>query len=300
MNISTDMLQAFVKVADRLSVSAAAVDLGVGKGVVSKRLAQLEEAVKATLLTRNSRKLSLTPAGQVYIEFARRAIDAVQLADEGLRALRTVPTGQIRVTAPVSWGFRALGKAIPCFLARYPEIEIELILQDRMLDIAGEGVDIGLRMTAMPAPDLVSIPIAKVDWLMCASPSYLATAGEPHSPSELEHHPCMNYWSAQADDAWHLRRNEEDLRIRVRNRYRANNPEVIVDAAVAGQGIALLPLYCCREEIATGQLLPILADWSPITKFGHQVTAVIAPDRIGFSRNQAFLQFLKEHFGSEI
>jgi DNA-binding transcriptional LysR family regulator len=298
MNISTDMLQAFVKVADRLSVSAAAAELGVGKGVVSKRLAQLEEAVKATLLTRNSRKLALTPAGQVYIEFARRAIDAVQRADEGLRALRSVPTGQIRVTAPVSWGFRALGKAIPDFLARYPEIEIELILQDRMLDIATESIDIGLRMTAVPAPDLVSIPIAKLDWLMCASPSYLATAGEPHSPHELEHHPCMNYWSAQSDDAWHLRRNDEDLKIRVRNRYRANNPEVIVDAAVAGQGIALLPLYCCREEIAAGQLLPVLKDWSPITKFGHQVTAVIAPDRVGFSRNQAFLQFLKEHFGS--
>ncbi len=300
MNISTDMLQAFVKVADRLSVSAAAVDLGVGKGVVSKRLAQLEEAVKATLLTRNSRKLALTPAGQVYIEFARRALDAVQHADEGLRALRSIPTGQIRVTAPVSWGYRALGKVIPDFLGRYPEIEIELILQDRMLDIASEGIDIALRMTAVPAPDLVSIPIAKLHWLMCASPSYLATAGEPHVPSELEHHPCMNYWSAQSDDAWHLRRNEEDLKIRVRNRYRANNPEVIVDAAVAGQGIALLPLYCCREEIAAGRLVPILGDWSPITKFGHQVTAVIAPDRIGFSRNQAFLQFLKEHFGSEV
>ncbi len=299
MNISTDMLRAFVKVADRLSVSSAAIDLGVGKGVVSKRLAQLEEAVKATLLTRNSRKLALTPAGQVYIEFARRAIDAVQLADEGLRALRSEPTGQIRVTAPVSWGFRALGKAIPDFLARYPEIEIELILQDRMLDIASEKIDIGLRMTAVPAPDLVSIPIAKLNWLICASPQYLATSGEPHSPRDLEHHQCMNYWSAQSDDAWHLRRNEEDLKIRVRNRYRANNPEVIVDAAVEGQGIALLPLYCCREQIADGRLQPILKDWSPLTKFGHQVTAVIAPDRIGFSRNQAFLQFLKEHFGAE-
>jgi DNA-binding transcriptional LysR family regulator len=298
MNISTDMLQAFVKVADRLSVSAAAVDLGVGKGVVSKRLAQLEEAVKATLLTRNSRKLALTPAGQVYIVFARRAIDAVQLADEGLRTLRTVPTGQIRVTAPVSWGFRALGKALPDFLARYPEIEIELILQDRMLDIAAENIDIGLRMTAIPAPDLVSIPVAQLDWLMCASPHYLATSGEPHTPGELVHHPCMNYWSAQSDDAWHLRRGAEDLKTKVRNRYRANNPEVIVDAAVAGQGIALLPLYCCREEIFDGRLVQVLKDWSPVTKFGNQITAVVAPDRIAFSRNQAFLQFLKERFGA--
>jgi DNA-binding transcriptional LysR family regulator len=300
MNISTDMLLAFVKVADRLSVSAAAVELGVGKGVVSKRLAQLEEAVKATLLTRNSRKLALTPAGLVYIDFARRAIDAVQLADEGLRALRSVPTGQIRVTAPVSWGFQALGKAIPDFLARYPEIEIELILQDRLLDIANDSIDIGLRMSAVPAPDLVSIPIAKLDWLICASPHYLATSGEPQSPSELEHHPCMNYWSALSDDAWHLRRDNEDLKIRVRNRYRANNPEVIVDATLAGLGIALLPIYCCRDEVSEGRLVPVLRDWLPVTKYGHQITAVIAPDRVRFSRNQAFLQFLKERFGSEV
>jgi DNA-binding transcriptional LysR family regulator len=169
-----------------------------------------------------------------------------------------------------------------------------------MLDIAGENIDIALRMTAFPAPDLVSIPIAKLEWLICASGHYLATAGEPHSPSDLEHHPCMNYWSAQADDAWHLRCGEEDLKIKVRNRYRANNPEVIVDAALAGQGIALLPLYCCRDEIADGRLLPILRAWNPVTKFGNQITAVAAPDRIGFSRNQAFLQFLKERFAPAI
>lgn len=299
MNISTDMLQAFVKVAERLSVSAAAVDLGVGKGVVSKRLAQLEGAVKATLLIRSSRRLALTPAGQVYLEFARRALAAVQLADEGLRSLRSEPTGQIRVTAPISWGQAALAKAIPDFLALYPEIEIELILQDRMLDIANDRIDIGLRMTANPAPELVSIPIARIDWVVCAAPRYIAIAGEPHVPADLEHHPCMNYWSALSDDAWHLRRGGDDQVIRVRNRYRANNPDVIVDAVLTGLGLALLPRYCCEQAIHDGRLQAVLTDWSPITKYGNAITAVIAPDRVGFSRNQAFLRFLKQRFLTE-
>ncbi len=296
MNISTDMLTAFVTVAERLSVSEAAVQLGVGKSVVSKRLAHLEEAIHATLIARNSRKLGLTPAGQVYLEFARRALGALQGADEGLRSLRDEPTGHIRVTAPVSWGHRALAKAIPDFLAQHPQIEIELILQDRILDMANERIDVALRMSASPPPDFVWIPIARLDWVICASPSYISTAGAPHSPAELAHHPCMNYWSVVSDDAWTLQRGGERETLHVRNRYRANNPEAILDATLAGLGVALLPRYCCEQQLAEGTLLPVLTDWQPITKFGNEIAAVVAPDRVGFSRIQAFLRFLKVRF----
>ena len=296
MNISTDMLAAFVSVAERLSVSEAAVALGVGKSVVSKRLAHLEVAIHATLISRNSRKLSLTPSGHVYLEFARRALAAMQAADEGLRSLRDEPTGHIRVTAPVSWGQHALAKAIPDFLALHPHIEIELVLQDRILDMASERIDIALRMSATPHPDFVWIPIAKLDWVICASPGYIAIAGAPHFPAELAHHPCMNYWSVVSDDAWTLERDGERETHHVRNRYRANNPEAILDATLAGLGVALLPRYCCERKLAEGLLTPVLIDWQPITKYGKEIAAVVAPDRVGFSRNQAFLRFLKARF----
>jgi DNA-binding transcriptional LysR family regulator len=298
MNISTDLLQAFVKVAERLSVSAAAQDLGVTKGLVSKRLAHLEAAVNVTLLMRNSRKLALTPAGLLYLDYARQALTSLDDATEELRKLKSQASGQIRITAPVSWGYRALSRTIPEFLALYPEIEIELILQDRMLDIAREQIDIALRMTAIPEPDLVCIPIAKLDWVICVSPAYHATAGEPSHPDDLLHHPCMSYWSTATDEVWHLRRDKEDSFVRLKSRYRANNPEAIVEAALAGLGIALLPRYCCEQEIADRRLLTLLADWTPITKFGNQITAVLAPDRVRFSRNQAFLQFIKARFGT--
>jgi DNA-binding transcriptional LysR family regulator len=300
MNISTDMLQAFVTVAERSSVSAAAGALGVAKSVVSKRLAHLEEAVHATLIARNSRTLSLTPAGRVYLSYAQRALTAMQSADEELRTLQDEPTGKIRVTAPVSWGHRALAKAIPTFLAQYPQIEIELLLQDQVLDMARERIDIALRMSATPALDLVWIPIARIDWVFCASPGYLATAGEPHSPAELAHHPCMNYWTVVADDAWQLQRGAERENLQVRNRYRANNPEAVLDAALAGLGVAMLPLYCCKQEIADGKLVPVLKDWQPVTKYGNQIAAAVAPDRVSFSRNQALLRFLKTTFRGDI
>jgi DNA-binding transcriptional LysR family regulator len=293
MNISLDMLEAFTKVVDHLSVSAAATELGVSKGVISKRIVQLEEAIKATLLTRSSRKIALTPAGEIYVEFARKALIAVNLANEGLQTLRSAPSGLIRLTAPISWGQKVLAKLLPEFLQQHPTIEIELLLQDRLMDIAYEHIDIALRMTASPALDLVSIPVARLDWVVCAAPSYLQAAGEPKKPSDLEKHPCMNYWRVVADDAWQFAAGEKTVTVRVHSRYRANNPEAIADAAIAGMGIAQLPLYMCEADLASGRLVQILPDWDPVTKYGNRITAVAAPDRIGFSRNQALLGFLK-------
>jgi DNA-binding transcriptional LysR family regulator len=299
MNISLDMLEAFIKAVDHLSVSAAAAELGVSKGLISKRIVQLEETVKATLLTRSSRKIALTPAGEIYVEYARQALSAVNLAHEGLQTLRSAPSGLIRLTAPISWGQKVLAKLLPEFLQLHPAIEVELLLQDRIMDIAYESIDFALRMTASPALNLVSIRVARLDWVVCAAPSYLASAGEPKKPADLEKHPCMNYWRVVADDAWQFVADGKTVTVRVHSRYRANNPEAIADAAIAGMGIAELPLYVVEQELDSGKLVQILSDWEPVTKYGNHITAVAAPDRIGFSRNQALLSFLKQRLDNK-
>lgn len=295
-SISTNMLESFVKVAELGSVSRAAMALGISKSVISKRVYQLEAAVSATLFSRSNRRLGLTPAGEIYVDYARRALATIEMGNEGLRTLRSDPTGLIRVTAPISWGQRVLARVIADFLQAYPSIEIELLLFDRMLDIAYDGIDIALRMTAEPALDLVSIPLVKLDWMICAAPDYLARAGIPQHPNDLHQHSCMNYWSAISDQSWQLESAEESIILRVQNRYRANNPEAVADAALAGLGIALLPLYVCEQEINRGRLQRLLPQWHPITRYGNRITVVAAPDRIGFSRNQAFLKYLKQRF----
>jgi DNA-binding transcriptional LysR family regulator len=108
----------------------------------------------------------------------------------------------------------------------------------------------------------------------------------------------MSYWRVLSDNEWHLSKGNEKLAVKVANRYRANNPEAILNAALAGLGIALLPTYCCAQELAQGRLVAVLPDWTPVTKFGDQITAVIAPDRVGFARNQAFLKFLKSRMSN--
>ena len=296
MNISFDMLNAFISIAECGSVSAAATSLGVPKSVISKRLAQLESHVHATLVSRSSRKLVLTPAGDLYLPFARRAIATLSEADESLRTLRAVPSGAIRVTAPVSWGQRALAQVIPEFLASHPEIEIELLLLDRLIDIDQEHIDLALRMSSHVTPDWVFVPIAQLNWVICATPEYLQANGVPLVPDDLATHACMNYWSVHGDDAWQLSKGETGIRLQVRNRYRANNPEAVLAATMAGLGVALLPRYCCEVELSDRTLLPLLPDWLPITKYGKAIFAVVAPDRMRLSRIQALLTFLKTRF----
>lgn len=295
------MLAAFVQVAEHLSVSAAAQALGVSKSVVSKRVAQLEQAVRATLFARSTRRVALTPAGEAYLDFARNALRAVADADERLRDLRQELSGQIRITAPVSWGQQVLAPLLPAFLAQHPAIEIELLLGDRLMDIAYERIDLALRMSATGLPDLVATPVARLDWVVCAAPAYLARAGTPGRPADLQAHHCMSYWRERSDNAWVLEHDGDGTRqtVWVQGRYHANNPEAVAQAAVAGLGVALLPAYVCSTDLASGQLQRLLPDWTPVTKFGNQITAVAAPDRMRLVRNRALLDHLRQQLAPE-
>jgi DNA-binding transcriptional LysR family regulator len=300
MSLSTDMLGAFVKVAEHSSVSAAALELGVSKSVVSKRIAQLEQQVQTTLFSRSTRRIALTSAGEIYLEYARQALHAVGSADERLRDLRRDLSGQIRVTAPVSWGQRVLAECLPDFLARHPAIEIELQLSDRLMDVGYERVDIALRMCTAVSSGLLVTPVAPLSWAVCAAPRHLALAGVPKTPRDLADHPCMAYWREASDDAWQFTRGAQSESVRVRGRYRPNNPEAVAYAARAGLGIALLPVYACHEDLATGRLVRLLDDWTPVTRFGDQIVAVAAPDRMRLARNRVFLDYLRDalHGGS--
>lgn len=296
MPLTNDMLAAFVKVADTHSVSAAALALGVGKGLVSKRIAQLEAAVGATLFARSTRRLALTPAGDAYLVGARGALHELATAQERLRELRVQLSGEIRLTAPVSWGQRVLAKRLPDFLQLHAAIHIDLELSDRLMDVAHERVDIALRWsTATARQGLATVAVAEVSWLMAASPAYLETMGCPQHPADLAGHPCLCYWRESGDDRWLLApaAGGSNCSVQVGSRYHVNNPDAVADAALAGLGIALLPGYLCTGALAEGRLVRVLPEWVPQTKFGHRIMAVAAPERLALARNQALLHFLQ-------
>lgn len=291
--ISSDMLIAFVKVAETLSVSQTASALSVGKSVISKRIGQLESQLGATLFSRSTRHVALTPAGEMYLEHARKALIELSAGEERLTALRSDLHGKIRATAPVSWGQRILCKRMPEFLRLHPGIELELVLSDRMMDLAHERIDVAFRWSsAQDKRDLVMKTVARIEWILVCAPQYIAGHGEPATPQQLENHSCLFYWREPSDDWWTLVSGQESVRVRVHGRYHVDNPEAVLEACMQGLGIALLPDYLCAEALAHERLTRVLAEWSPITRFGDQITVMAAPDRMRILRNQVFLEFI--------
>lgn len=291
------MLAAFLKVAEHRSVSRAAADLGVGKSAVSKRVAQLEAAVQATLFSRSTRRVALSAAGEAYLDYARRALQEVAAAEERLRDLRAQLSGTVRVTATVSWGQHVLAPALAVFLRQHPALEIELLLSDRLLDLAQERIDLALRWTSQDSRELHREDLARVAWVLAAAPAYLEAAGRPARPEALAEHACMGYWREQADEPWVLERDGERREVRVRSRFHANNPESVAQATRAGLGVGLLPGYLCEADLAAGRLEAVLPGWTPQTRFGTRITAVAAPERLRLTRNRALLDFLRQSLG---
>ena len=298
--ISTDMLAAFLKVAECRSVSQAAVSLDVAKSLVSKRIAQLEERLETTLFSRSTRKVALTPAGETYVDYAKRALAEVADGMERVRSLRTELSGNLRLTAPVSWGQRVLAKHLPEFLKMHPSLEIDLMLNDRMMDMATERIDVALRWSSHSHHERHGTPLTEIKWYLTAAPAYIAKYGLPAEPVELNDHACLYYRRDNTDDHWTLQHNlaakQSALRhveVNVGGRYRVDNPEVVLESATAGIGIALLPDYLCVQAIEKGILVKVLTPWTPLTKFGTHIVALCPPDRKKISRNQALIDYLQ-------
>lgn len=291
--ISSDMLLAFTKVAENLSVSKAALALSVGKSVVSKRIAQLETHLGATLFSRSTRHIALTAAGETYLEHAQQALLELSAGEERLTALRSDLKGRIRVTAPVSWGQRILCKKMPEFLRMHPGIELELVLSDRMMDLAYERMDVAFRWSSLQdSKELFMKSVSTIDWVLVCAPQYIAAHGEPSSPQELEDHLCLFYWREPSDDWWVLKSGDQVSRVKVSGRYHVDSPDAVLEACLQGLGIALLPDYLCADAIGDQRLLKVLPQWIPQTRFGNQITLMSPPDKMRVRRNKVFIDFV--------
>ncbi len=210
-----------------------------------------------------------------------------------MQGLRSTPSGVLRVTAPVSWGQRCLCPLIPPFLARHPAIELELVLDDGLSDLAGERFDVAFRMTAAPDASLVARPVAPLQRRLYATAAYLARAGEPRHPRELADHPVMAYWRPGWHEPLRFERAGETVSVRVRSRYRANSAEAVLAAVLADACVGVLPTYACEAERAGGALRPVLPRWALKSRLGEQIFAVGTPDRMRLARSRALVEFVE-------
>lgn len=290
-----ESMRAFVEVVNHSGFAAAGRQMGLSRSVVNKLVAQLESELDAQLLQRTTRRVSPTDTGRAYYERCVDILAEVSAAEQAVGQLQVEPKGTLRINAPMSFGTMYLAKAIAHFMQRYPDIQVQLTLNDRFIDLIEEGFDMTLRIAELTEGEtLTTHAIAPISRIICAAPSYLETHGTPTDPAELRHHDCLKYGHFATKNYWQLTdRNGKQINVRLRCKGYANNGEVLREGAIAGVGIALLPTFIVSEALQSGQLVQILSDYCPST-----LTAYLcyATNRHLSTKIQVLIAFLQDWF----
>ncbi|WP_290699519.1 LysR family transcriptional regulator [Amphritea sp.] len=256
-------MEVFVRVIKLQSFSLAASDLGVSSSSVSKQVSHLEKHVGAALLERTTRRLSVTEAGAAYYEKCQLILSQVEQAETLVTELQGTPCGLLKVNSDIAFGSLLLAKAIPVFMERYPDIQLDLVLDDGAAGIVKEGVDLAFRIadSILPDEDLNIKELATIPQVLCATPEYLALHGEPRTPEELKEHKCLLSTSSKEANRWALSNSEGTYVVQAKGGLRANSSLVSIGAMQAHQGISKLARFEADRFIEEGSVRILLPDY---------------------------------------
>lgn len=277
----------FVRVVDTGSFSAAARQLNVGQPAVSKTIAQLESRLQVALLIRSTHGLTPTEAGQIYYERARLAVQETDEAELAARGAGAGLSGRLRVSAATTFARLHILPLLPRFLAEHPELDIDVILDDRMIDLVTEGIDVSLRMGALPDSSAVARKLASGPRSVVATPAYLAGHGEPLTPAELAGHQAIQ---TQASSVWAFTRDGTQASVAVRGRMRVSAAEGIRAAVLADMGLAIASDWMFWNELADGVVRRVLTSWSLPTL---DLWAVFPGGRMPSAKARMFVGFVE-------
>lgn len=288
--------QAFVKALEAGSMAAAARQLGCTRAKISKQVAELEAAFGTRLLERSTRRLRLTPAGELFHHHALAALDAVAATQIAVRNQGDTPQGVLRVGAPMTFGRMYIAPLMRRLMQQHPGLVGELVLSDELVDLESDDIDLVLRMTRTPPQDAVVRRLAAMDRIICAAPAYLAAHGTPAQAGDLAQHETLSYLLTD-DNRWHVRGpNGDEHILRATSRLRTNSVDCMLDAVLDGQGLAIVPLYLAAPYLAAGRLVQVLPGHDPSTRFGRHLYACYTPSRVRAAKVRVLLQALQDLF----
>jgi DNA-binding transcriptional LysR family regulator len=287
-------IRAFTKVVAHGSYSEAARELRLSRSAVSKHVGDLETELGVQLLNRTTRSARPTESGQAYYERCIALLADLEEADLAVTRAQAEPRGLLRINAPMSFGTLHLGEAVADFMAEYPELQIQLILSDQLIDPVQEGFDVTLRIAELASSNLIARKIVPAERVLCAAPAYLARRGTPQHPNDLRAHDCLSYGHLATGNQWKLTGPDGDHWIPVPWTLCTNNAEVLRDAAVRGRGIALLPTFIAGTQLRQGVLRTILAEYKAPEL---SLYAIYPPNRHLSVKVRLFIDFLVERFG---
>lgn len=287
-------MQAFVEVARSGSFTATADRLSMSRAMVTRHVAEMEKWMGMRLLQRTTRSVTLTDAGEQCLRRCLQVLALVEEVEDEIRPLDGKLRGQLRLTSSMSFGHAQLASAISDFLALHPALKIDLDVGDKALNLVESRIDLALRISNEPDPALIARPLAPCDSVLVASPALLAERGAPPHPRALADYPCLGY-ANYGRSSWQFSRGETQETVEVTTRFTANEATVLMQAAVAGGGIALQPTYLVGPLLADGRLVTILPDWQP----PRLTIYALYPSRRHLSPGvRALLDFLIERFAA--
>ena len=286
----------FARVVQANGFSEAARRMGASKSRISKAIAKLERSLGARLLNRSTRGLSLTEAGAVFYEHCNRIIEEAEQAAQLVGQLHSEPRGVLRVTTSVAFGTLHVAPALPQFLARYPDVRVDMAITDRIVDVVEEGYDVAIRIVPEPPLNFVARELAPVRRVVCATHEYFARNGVPLRPEDLRRHNCLHYTHFSTQGEWHFTGVNGPLSVPVSGNLRINDDEALSQAVLGGLGVALLPTFIIGDQIQSGQLQAVLSDYLPLARrvYAVYLQSVHLPPKV-----KAFVDFLRARFGPQ-
>ncbi|MGY3878534.1 LysR substrate-binding domain-containing protein [Aeromonas enteropelogenes] len=281
-----------VRIVDKGSFTAAAQELGMTKAMVSRRIAELERRLGVRLLYRSTRQLTLTEEGEQYYQRCSKAVDALTEAELMLSARQQEVTGTLKLAVPIETGQLVVGRMVAKFLQRYPAMQVELELTNRILDPISEGLDAVVRVGDMSNSNLAARRLWSTERLLCASPDYLARSPAIARPEDLLRHERVAVSSGFLASHWCFERDSREVLVDPPSRFRVNNITCAREAAKAGLGLASLPAMLCLEELERGELVSLLPEWQQ----PRVPIYLLFPERRLMPRKlRAFIDFMVEN-----
>src|SRR6266404_4003009 len=278
-----------VRVADRGSFAAAAKELRLSPTMIGKHIRYLEQRLGSSLINRSTRRQSLTELGRNYVDHCRHVLEEVEAGEALAEEATRTPMGRLRVGAPLAFGAYAVAPALVAFMKRYPEIHIDLVLNDRMVDLVDEEIDIAVRVGPLTDSTMMTRSLTPHQTIVCAAPSYLSERGTPRHPHDLAKHDCLSFPNWGDSSRWSFIGAEGEISVEVKSRYQINNAFGMRHAAVAGAGIVMQRADLLADDIERGRLRVLLPDYKTQSRPRHLVWL---KDRRMTRKLRAFIDYM--------
>ncbi len=289
-------LETFSAVVENGSFTAAADALGISKPVVSKQVSLLERHLGVQLLHRTTRRLHLTHAGEVFASYSHRIMSDVREAEQSVLPLQHEPQGRLRISAPESLAMSLLPEVLLSFQQQFPRIELDIHVSGRLVDLVEEGIDVALRVGKLEDSSLIARLLMPCGFHVCASPEYLKKHGKPKHPRELETHNCLIYSQAPHPDNWLFSDDQrKSISIKVNGNLRTDSGNILMNAALNGNGIFIGPTFMIVSALEKGRLETVLDQYTSITT---GLYAVYPYSKLVSTKVRAFVDFIAESWSN--